>query len=229
MSQLPCANTKIDKLADLERRFSRSKLLDIALTHKSCGSGIDNERLEFLGDSVLELIVRKTLLDEFVDATEGELTRMKIDLVRKASLIRAADRLELRDRIVTGVDFGEGGIPDSLAADAYEAVIGALFLDSGLGVATNFVKSTLISFEKISTLADPKTSLQEFCQANKLALPEYKLEKVTGPSHAPIFDINVVVNNAMLGFGRASSKKKAQEIAAEAALCALERKNVYGL
>ncbi len=229
MSQLPCANTKIDKLADLERHFRRSKFLHIALTHKSCDSGIDNERLEFLGDSVLELIVRKALLDEYPGATEGELTRMKIDLVRKASLVRAADRLKLRDRIVTGIDFGEGGIPDSLAADAYEAVIGALFLDSGLGVVTNFVKSTLISFEKISTLADSKTSLQEFCQANKLALPVYRLEKVTGPSHAPIFDINVVVNNAMLGFGRALSKKKAQEIAATVALRALERKNVYGL
>ena len=229
MSQLPCANTKIDKLTDLERHFSRSKFLDVALTHKSFGSGSDNERFEFLGDSVLELIVRKTLLDEYADASEGELTRMKIDLVRKASLVRAADRLKLRERIVTGADFGEGAIPDSLAANAYEAVIGALFLDSGLDVVTGFVKSTLINFEKISTIADPKSSLQEFCQAHKMALPVYKLENTTGPSHAPIFDINVVVNNTLLGSGRASSKKKAQEIAATVALRALERENNYGL
>lgn len=229
----PFVNTKaiaeVSSMDRLERLFSRSELLLTALTHKSVASSGSNERFEFLGDAVIELAVRRHLLQENPDASEGELTRMKIDLVRKETLARCADRLRLRERIVTGPDFGEGDIPDSVAADAYEAVVGAFFTDSGFEKACQFVRRTLIDHEEASCSGDPKTLLQEYCQARKIALPEYRTDLTAGPSHAPVFDISVIIQGSVLGTGRASSKKISQEIAAAAALKTLEGEAVNGL
>ena len=201
----------------------------VALTHKSVPESADNERYEFLGDAVIELAVRWSLLADNPEVSEGELTRMKADLVRKATLARCADRLDLREHIVTGPDFGERDVSDSIAADAYEAVVGALFDDSGYEKAFDFVKTTLIDCEDASCSGDPKTLLQEYCQARGMVLPEYRLDLMTGPAHAPVFDISVIVNDSVLGTGRAPSKKNAQEIAARMALSALEGENLNGL
>ncbi|MCP4647521.1 MAG: ribonuclease III [bacterium] len=223
------ATAEEDIFSSLEQLFSCSEPLHVALTHKSVIGHTDNERFEFLGDAVVELAVRWKLLTTYPDVSEGELTRMKIDLVRKTTLARCADRLKLRERIVTGPDFGDGFVPDSIAADAYEAVVGALFADSGFDKAFDFVKETLTDCEEVSCMGDPKTLLQEYCQARGIALPVYRLDLTTGPAHAPVFDISVIVNDAVLGTGRASSKKNAQEIAAKTALRALEGENLYGL
>lgn len=201
----------------------------IALTHKSTFPFENNERFEFLGDAVIELAVRWNLVNDNPDASEGELTRMKIDLVRNETLTRCADRLKLRKYITTGSDFGEGNIPDSIAADAYEAIVGALFIDSGFGKAIQFVKDTLLDYEEASCSGDPKTLLQEHCQALGMPLPEYRTDLITGPSHAPVFDISVIIKGSVLGTGRASSKKVSQEMAATAALQTLEGEDADGL
>lgn len=213
----------------MERLFSRSELLRIALTHRSVSLQQNNERFEFLGDAVIELAVRSSLVKDNRDASEGELTRMKIDLVRKATLAKCADRLKLRDSIVTGNGFGVNKISDSVAADAYEAVIGALFEDSGFEKAFKLVKETLIDCEKSDCSGDPKTLLQEYCQARKMSLPEYRTESTAGPPHALVFDISVIINGQVLGTGRATSKKTSQEIAASAALQTLEGEGINGL
>ncbi len=204
-------------------------MLHIALTHKSASLLENNERFEFLGDAVIELAVRKSLVEDNPGSSEGELTRMKIDLVRKATLARCADRLKLREHIVTGPDFGAGEISDSVAADTYEAVAGALFIDSGFEKAFQFVRDTLLDHEEASCSGDPKTLLQEYCQARRMPLPEYRTDLTAGPSHAPVFDISVIIKGLVLGTGRASSKRISQEIAAAAALKTLEGEGVNGL
>jgi ribonuclease-3 len=233
MPASPFASTKaiaeISSYERLEQLFRNSSLLDVALTHKSATSSLSNERYEFLGDAVIELAVRWNLLKNNPGVSEGELTRMKIDLVRKATLARCADRLKLRDEIKTGPDFGKKGITDSLAADAYEAVVGALFVDSGFRCACKFVKDTLTDCEKACCTGDPKTLLQEYCQARGFPLPEYRVNFTAGPSHDPVFEISVSVKGSVLGTGRASSKKIAQEAAAAAALLVLEGEDVNGL
>ena len=133
------------------------------MTHRSA-SIQSNERFEFLGDSVIELAVRFNLVADYPDASEGELTRMKIDLVRKDTLARCADRLNLRDQIITGSDFRNKEISDSVAADAYEAVVGALFIDSGIEKTFLFLKQTLLDHEEASCSGDPKTLLQDKSQ-----------------------------------------------------------------
>lgn len=197
----------------------------IALTHRSVSQAENNERLEFLGDAVIELAVRWGLVSDNSEASEGELTRMKIGLVRKAALARCADRLGLRESIVTGTAFGSGSIPDAVAADTYEAVVGALFVDSGFDRAFRFVKETLLSKEEISSSGDAKTVLQEYCQARGGSLPVYTTDLTAGPSHDPVFYISVSVEGLVLGTGRASSKKKAQELAAAEALQTIEGKD----
>ncbi len=222
MLPLPFASTRltadINAYESLERLFSRSDLLRQALTHPSSRNTPDNQRFEFLGDAVIELTVRWSLLQDSPGASEGELTRMKIGLVRKSTLARCADRLGLRELIITGGDFRNGEIPDSVAADAYEAVAGALFADSGFPKAMDFVRQTLLHTEETSGGGDPKSRLQEYCQARRIPLPEYHTERVTGPPHAPVFDISVTVNGKVLGRGRAASRKNAEMAAAEMAL-----------
>ncbi len=206
----------------MERLFSRPELLLIALTHKSSASVQSNERFEFLGDAVIELSVRFNLVTDYPLANEGELTRMKIDLVRKDTLARCADRLNLRTQIITGSDFRNKEISDSLAADTYEAIVGALFIDSGIEKTFLFLKQTLLDHEEANCSGDPKTLLQEYCQARKIPLPEYRVDLTAGPSHAPVFDISVIIQGSVLGTGHAKSKKVSQELAAAAALKVLE-------
>lgn len=213
----------------LERLFSRSDLLRLALTHSSADGGHNNQRLEFLGDAVIELAVRHRLLREWPEATEGDLTRMKIELVRKSTLVRCADRLGLRRKIVTGADFSEPEVPDSMAADVYEAVAGALFEDRGYAVASRFVEETLLEQETTTSRGNPKNLLQEYCQARGLHRPEYVTERKTGPAHAPVFEIKVIINGSVLGRGEAPSRKNAEMAAAEMALEALEGEEANGL
>lgn len=213
----------------LERSFNRSDLLRLALTHSSADGERNNQRLEFLGDAVIELAVRESLLRKWPDASEGDLTRMKIDLVRKSTLARCADRLGLRELIVTGADYSEPEVPDSMAADAYEAVAGAVFQHMGFSEARSFVEQTLLVLERTSTQGDPKSLLQEYCQARGLSRPVYAIESKAGPAHAPVFEIVVTVNGSMLGRGVAPSRKNAEMAAAEMALGALEGEESNGL
>jgi ribonuclease-3 len=213
----------------LERLFSRSDLLRLALTHSSSDRVHNGQRFEFLGDAVIELVVRWSLIQRCPEATEGDLTRMKIDLVRKSTLARCADRLGLRDRLILGADFTEDRVPDSMAADAFEAVAGALFVDSGFEKAFEFVQETLVNIEESKGRGDPKSLLQEYCQGVGIFLPEYRLDKIAGPPHDPVFSISVIVNGSVLGEGDAVSRKNAEMIAAEKALKVLEGEDANGL
>lgn len=220
---------ELNEYERLERLTRRSNLLYKALTHSSASRADNNQLLEFLGDAVIELAVRRSLYQKYPDASEGDLTRMKIELVRGSTLARCADRTGLRERIVTGPDFGETEIPDSMAADVYEAVTGALFLSGGFEEASDFVERTLVSQEEITGCGDPKSRLQEYCQARGIHIPVYTIENKAGPSHAPVFEVFVSVNGSVLGKGKSSGRKNAEMIAAEAALKALEGEGTNGL
>jgi ribonuclease-3 len=178
---------------------------------------------------VIELAVRESLLRKWPDASEGDLTRMKIDLVRKSTLARCADRLGLRELILTGTNYSEPEVPDSMAADAYEAVAGALFEDRGFSEACDFVEETLMKNERSSRRGDSKSLLQEYCQARGMSLPEYLTDSRTGPAHAPVFEIRVIINGSVLGRGIAPSRKNAEMAAAAMALGALEGEEANGL
>ena len=220
---------ELNEYERLERLMGRSNLLDKALTHSSASRTDNSQRLEFLGDAVIELAVRRSLFQKHPGASEGELTRMKIELVRGTTLARCAERTGLRERIVTGNDFGQVAIPDSMAADAYEAVAGALFISLGFEEASDFIQRTLIDQEEITGSGDPKSRLQEYCQARGVRTPEYTIKGKTGPPHAPVFEVLVFVSGSVLGMGKASSRKNAEMIAADAALMALEGEETNGV
>jgi ribonuclease III len=233
MSPLPWADSKADTASEdfdgLRLLFRSADLLAAALTHRSVRDRQDNQRLEFLGDAVIELAVRRYLYEGEKGAEEGELTCLKSRLVRKSTLARCADRLGLRERIVTGPGFGESFVSDSMAADAYEAIAGAVFLDRGYTVAQQFVFDTLLRHESPDSSPEPKTILQEYCQGRGLPLPVYRTDRVKGRPHEPIFFISVLVGGRVLGEGRASSKRKAEMTAAAAAVEILEGEDANGL
>ncbi len=210
-------------------RFSNPDLLDKALTHSSCTEGIssgDNyERLEFLGDAVLELVTREYLMAEYPQEPEGHLTRRKIRIVMKQNLARHGLRLGLNDfvQVGSGFDASEGAI-DTIAADALEAVIGAIYLDSGLKAAEEFLyREILQKYSDTDPLPDARSALQEYCQAKGLTLPEYRLVSSTGPDHNPVFAISVIIDGTEVGQGIGRTRKAAREAAAARAIENIER------
>lgn len=216
-------------LEELQELFADGELLERALTHSSTGRRTDYQRLEFLGDAVIELLVRHWLLDRFPDASEGALTRMKIEMVRGTTLSRCADRLGLRNLVETGPDLSGPGVTDSMAADIFEALIGALYLDGGLEKARDFLDGPLFAFEEPEGFGDPKSRLQEYCQGRGMKRPEYRIAGSTGPSHDPVFTIDVTVDGTVAGRGKAHGRKKAEAVAAAAALRSLEGEDDNGL
>ena len=213
----------------LGHTFARPELLDLALTHSSwaneCGTGQNhNERLEFLGDAVLELIVSNWLYRSMPELTEGAMTRARSSAVCERSLSDAARRIGLNDYLLLGC--GEQaeetkGRP-SILADAFEAVIGALYLDSGMEAATKFVEAvlgeTLLQAREGLLNVDYKTKLQEELQKEGPRNIAYTLINETGPAHARQFSVAVSVDGVTLGNGTGKTKKQAEQEAAQAAL-----------
>ncbi len=200
----------------------------LALTHPSYanerGLGSDNQRLEFLGDAVLGLAVSQALFQRYGFA-EGELTRWRAALVREPSLAHWAERLGLGERLLLGrgeEQTGGRGRP-SVLADAMEAVIGAVFLNEGYEGAAQFIlaglRSELDALER-GLVTDPKTRLQEVCQAEGRTLG-YRLEKEEGPPHQKTFTIQALVDGGCMARGSGRSKKEAEQAAAHAALLVL--------
>ena len=219
--------SEVEKI--LGYRFSNPDLLEKALTHSSCtesGSSGDNyERLEFLGDAVLELVTREYLMTEYPQEPEGYLTRRKIKIVMKQNLARQGRRLGLNNyvQVGSGFDSSEGAI-DTIAADALEAIIGAIYLDSGLGAAEEFLQREILQKSSdIDPLPDARSALQEYCQAKGLTLPEYRLVSSTGPDHNPVFAISVIIDGTEAGTGIGRTRKAAREAAAIRALENFER------
>jgi ribonuclease-3 len=211
----------------LGHRFRRLELLEQALTHRSAvrahGKVPDGyERLEFLGDRVLGLVVAELLVHRFAREQEGELTRRHTALVRRDSLVRVARVIKLGEHLKLSKGEAEAGSRQSptLLADACEAVIAALYLDGGLEVVRPFIERYWIPLLEEDAIPprDPKTALQEWAQGQKLPLPAYKTISVEGPSHEPLFTIAVLVEGLPPVEARGRSKRAAEQAAAEALL-----------
>jgi ribonuclease-3 len=208
-------------------------LLELSLIHRSYayenGGLPTNERLEFLGDSVLGIAVTDNLYREFPDLPEGQLARMRASVVNAQALADVARTLGLGDYIRLGKGEITSGGRDktSILADCMEAVIGAIYLSKGMSVAESFILTTFRPLiEEASRLGaglDWKTSLQELSGQLSLELPEYRVTD-SGPDHAKTFSAEVIVNGTVLGHGEGSSKKVAEQIAAQQAYGVLHEK-----
>jgi ribonuclease-3 len=205
-------------------------LLRLALTHRSYlgSSEFDplesNERLEFLGDAVLELIVIDYLYNSFREDLEGELTRKKSLLVSRNILAERAERMNLGHYILMSDAERESGgsVRTSILADTFEAVVGAIYLDQGLGVAREFLRSRLLASAE-GLLRDRehrnyKSELQEILQSRFKYPPRYRVVKEVGPEHRKVFTVQVEHRGKVLGVGRGSNKKEAEQSAARNAL-----------
>ena len=215
-------------IASVEESFTNKHLFTQALTHKSwvnehSEERQSNERLEFLGDAVLEFIISKELYKRFPDKEEGYLTTLRASLVNTENLARVAEKMGVGEKIFLskGEEEGGGRKNPSLLADTVEAIIGALYLDKGLDAADEFIKENLVVEipQKISEpLKDAKSRLQELVQSKKLPTPHYRVVSQEGPDHDKKFVVEVIVEGRKLGEGEGKSKAYAEQAAAEDAL-----------
>ena len=203
-------------------QFSDPQLIEQALTHRSYARTRHNERLEFLGDSVLNLVISAYIYRQFPDAREGELSRLRASLVKEDTLAGMARELGIGDYLrLGGGELKSGGYRrPSILADALEAVIGAVYLDADFARAETMVlelyRSRLQNLDIRQEMKDPKTRLQEFLQAQGSALPVYIIEQTTGQSHNQIFTASCqIVELELKAQGRGSSRKKAEQRAAQ--------------
>jgi ribonuclease-3 len=225
---------KFKSYHELERKlgysFRNLKLLERALTHRSYLHSPDNqdlranERLEFLGDSVLGLVTSQFLFENFPDKSEGELTKLKSTLVSEANLSRIAKSISVGKylNLSEEEDKSGGRERNSIVSDAYEAVIGAVFLDGGLApvgkIIQNQILKRYLEITTDQTLHNYKGELLEYMQALGLGLPRYDVLEERGPDHQKRFTISVSVKGKKLGQGAGKSKKKAEQKAARMAL-----------
>jgi ribonuclease-3 len=209
-------------------QFTRPALLQRALTHRSAGAE-HNERLEFLGDAVLQTAVSALLYERFAGSDEGDLTRVRAHLVREDSLARLALAVGLPEalRLSEGEARGGGAARPSILADALEAVIGAAYLDGGYAAAQALVQrlfgDVIAGTEIDSWSKDAKTELQEWLQARKLPVPAYRIVATRGQSHAQTFDVECAVPALGLAeHGEGRSRRAAEQDAARRMLAALK-------
>ncbi len=217
-----------DLEAAIGYRFSNISLLQNALAHSSYAnerwhdSLKSNERLEFLGDSVLGMLVAEHLYRAFPDRPEGELTRMRADMVCERSLALIAAKIDLGKHILLGKGEEQGGgrTRDSILADAVESVIAACYLDGGMDAARQFVNRFVLDHVPVKGLhnMDYKTALQEQVQQKRNQVLSYVLVEETGPDHDKHFKVEVTLNGKVVGTGVGSSKKRAEQDAARTAL-----------
>ena len=220
-------------------RFRNISLLQNALTHSSYAnerwhnSLLSNERLEFLGDSVLGMLVAEYLFRNFPDRPEGELTRMRADMVCEQTLAAAAERIGLGTHLLLGHGEEQGGgrTRSSILADAMESVIAACFLDGGIEAALQIVRKYIFVEVPVTKFhnADYKTRLQEMVQQKKNQVLSYTLVGQSGPDHDKRFDVEVSLNGKVVGSGSGSSKKRAEQMAAKNAIEKLFPDNSEGL
>jgi ribonuclease-3 len=206
--------------------FKNPALFFQAVTHSSYkhekGLSSDNERLEFLGDTVLDAAVAGILFRTFPALGEGELSKIKSSLVCQASLARIAEKVELPELLFLGQGETQQGGSNKprILADAFEALVGAVYLDGGYEKAEQFVHR-LFNDEVAKAAyakADPKTELQEFTQKHYKTLPKYTLIGVTGQDHSPLYEVEVSLNGKFLGATAGTTKKSAEQGAAKIAL-----------
>jgi ribonuclease-3 len=212
------------KIDELKESFSNKDLLDQALTHRSWvnehkGTRTSNERMEFLGDAILEFVVSKEIYNLFPDKEEGYLTALRANLVNTVALADIAIKLGIGTELFLskGEEDGGGRANTSLLADTVEAIIGAIFMDKGITDAEKFIKDNVLDVveEKTSKpLKDYKSRLQELVQAKGLPAPKYQVVEESGPDHDKKFVIEVLVNGESWGKGEGKSKSTAEQEAA---------------
>ena len=211
--------------ARLGYRFENPKLLETALTHPSFGGDHHvphYQRLEFLGDAVLEMAISRHLFFELPEVDEGKLTRIRAFIVREETLCRAAQRLGLGDhiRLSVGEERSGGRKKPSILCDVLESVLAAVYLDGGFDQAVRIIALALeeeLRPEVLQDHLDAKSRLQELLQRDGL-MPAYEFVSMEGPPHAPVFTYRVMKGEQELGFGQGTSKQNAQQAAARDAL-----------
>jgi ribonuclease-3 len=212
-----------DKLCTLTGyQFRQTNLLEQALTHRSYSRQLNNERLEFLGDSILNLIISNHIYERFSAADEGDLSRIRASLVKEETLAQVARQIDLGDYIhLGGGELKSGGFRRaSILSDALEALIGAIYLDSDYAqteaAVLHLYREQLQNIDAGANLRDPKTRLQEYLQANKKILPIYQVDQITGKSHDQVFTVSCKLTDLdMQSNGKGSSRKKAEQQAAQ--------------
>ena len=233
MSRRQSRSAEVSDLAELESRlghkFANGELARQALTHRSFGTP-HNERLEFLGDALLNCAIATLLYERFTHLPEGDLSRLRAALVNQASLSQVAEGLGLGDRLRLGEgELKSGGFRrPSILADAVEALLGAVYLDGGFeaarGVVQHVLGDRLESVGNKPVDKDPKTALQEHLQARGLALPRYAVQKTEGEAHDQTFIVECRVDDlGAAATGKGTSRRAAEQAAAEAVLAQLEK------
>lgn len=217
--------TTVDKI---KTDFNNQSLFDQALTHRSWvnehkGIRTSNERLEFLGDAILEFVVSREIFVKFPNKEEGYLTALRANLVNTVALAEFATRINLGSILYLskGEEESNGRTNPSLLADTVEAIIGAIFIDRGIADVNDFIiNNLLVELDKIAStpLKDPKSLLQEYVQSLGLLAPKYKVIEESGPDHDKKFIIEVFVENSAWGQGEGKSKSTAEQAAAGQAL-----------
>ena len=209
------------KIKELEKiikyNFKNSSTLEKALTHKSFDNNINNEKLEFLGDRVLGLVISEKLLDKFPDEKEGIIDKKLANLVNKKTCLLIARKINLKRFILLGSSHKKlERSADKISSDCLEAIVGGIYLDGGLKFAEKFILNFWEEFllKSTITLIDSKTKLQEFSLKKFKELPKYVFFKKTGPQHRPLFKTEVQIPNSKKIIGVGSSKKNAQQNAA---------------
>lgn len=225
---------------DLGYLFKDLTLLERALIHTSCkleykGS---NERLEFLGDAILGMVISEHVYKAFPEYYEGELTKIKSVIVSQSTLAKVGNRLRLGQYITVGKGLHDyqvalGGFPRSLIANVFEAVIAAIYLDGGLKAARDFILAHLSEDVKLVCRDEHeknyKSLLQQYCQKYMNTTPHYRVVRQEGPDHGKVFEVVVVIKDGEYGHGKGKSKKEAEQLAAEVTLKAIAREATYSL
>jgi len=230
------------ELQALEKKLSVSflnkLLLNQALTHSSFGheqNCPDNERLEFLGDAVLKLIISEYLYHKFSERAEGELTKIRSGVVSDETLSLVSRSLGIGEYLLLSANEKRSGgqRKKSNLANAFEALLGAMYLDAGIGKVREFtlenLQPAIEKFSRAGYISDFKSALQEYAQKHKWEIPQYRVIKETGPKHRRVFWIEVKVRGRRCGIGRGGNKKEAEQRAAAMALRKLKREEREGL
>ncbi len=211
-------------LKKLKYTFNDISLLDEALTHRSYAAK-NNERLEFLGDGILNFVIAHELFKSYPDVQEGDLSRLRATLVNKDSLAEIAGKLKLGEVIKLGSgELKSGGFRrPSILADAVESILGAVYCDAGFetcrALIVRLYADRLSKTADLQSLKDPKTQLQELLQSRHFSLPDYLVTKISGQAHAQIFHVQCTIEKMKIEVtGEGKSRRKAEQVAAEKAI-----------
>jgi len=214
--------------ATLNYEFTRGEYLEQALTHRSA-RGSNNERLEFLGDAVLDTVISEIVFEACPDAQEGDLSRLRSALVKDSALADLASELGVGQWIILGPGEKKSGghRRASILADALEALFGAVYLDAGFGAASTVIRTAygdrILDMPDPEKLRDPKTRLQEYLQSRRLSLPEYEISEVTGKAHKQNFSVACQLTELDLNtLGSGSSRREAEQAAARKMLAQID-------